>query len=128
MKETACWRLAIYAALLQSSIAVKKALEARSGFLLVPKISKRRMRAAMNAWGPVFKIELASALAATRCEHLYRQLGEATASASSFDQIEERPMQPLQNVRQETFAQLMAAGHSATASSSTLRSATASSG
>jgi hypothetical protein len=107
MNEAKHMRFGLYAL-----IAVKLALEARCGFLLVPKITKRRAHAAMHAVGSVFTIQLATVLAATCYEHLFHQIGEST---STSDQGDVHLMPSLPNVRQETFAHLVAAGHSATA-------------
>ncbi len=115
MKEKARWNFALCAELFFSSLAAKLALEARCQFLLIPKIGKRRVRAAIHAYTPAFRIELATALTAAHCQQLYHEMGGDLQDTSTSDQRKEQPMRPLPNARQEAFAHLVAAGHSATA-------------
>ena len=95
-----------YTALLESSIAVKTEIEARTCLLLFSRKSMRWVFRAAKAQCAITAITIAGARVERSLER-HRQ--------KSNTRIEEQPMTPLANLRQEAFAHLVAAGHSATA-------------
>src|SRR6516225_7358237 len=114
MTVSACLRIVTYAALLRSLIAVNTAMETRTCPLLFSKRSMCWAFRLAKASGALTNITIAGATVEQRLKS-YRQTGEDAQDAHMVDQIEEQLGPPLPNVRQETFAHLMAAGHSATA-------------
>jgi hypothetical protein len=113
MTVSACPRRVTYTALLRSLIAVNIAIETRTWPLLFSKRSMRWAVRLAKASGALTNITIAGAAVEERLKS-YRQTREDTQDAHMVDQIKEQPM-PLPNARQESFAHLVAVGHSATA-------------
>jgi hypothetical protein len=114
MNESAHWQLSVYYTLLESSSAVMTAIEVRSLPLLHAKQDIKWFLKTSNAFLAICRISTALYVSMTRSLECYHHIVEDERNASTSDKNEGCPM-PLKNVRQETFCQRVAAGHSATA-------------
>lgn len=116
------WRFRLSFVALKASCAVTEAFRPRAIHLVTePKMeSIRWARAAAKAYLPISLIELASAILYISCRRFLEEIETMTSAEGAeriaeTDQIMAPPMAPLPNLRQEAFAQRVAAGYSATA-------------
>jgi hypothetical protein len=118
MNESAHRQLSVHYTLFESAIAVMAAIEVRNLPLLHAKQDMKWFLKTSNAFLAIIRISPALYVSMARSLECYHQIVEDERNASTSDKNEGCPV-PLKNVRQETFCQRVAAGHSATAAYAT---------